>query len=442
VVDGAAAAMIDLRRWIGILVASLVTMGLAQGVVDAQEPDLPPGLRPPTSPVYADPSWYDLIALRWLDGSEPALEIELGAIDPAGQGAFGMRQPIIEVYVDDGSGGATDLLPGSGLRMPAGDGWRHALRLTGDGAWWWWVDADGGGVAPPRALPFEVEGRVVRVAWPLPVPEGARAYAISGVHDPFSVDGWRRFTDAPSPWAFAAEEPGPPVVDVLPGDAASWARVRATGTLQRASGHAGSGGPLAGWVWWLLMGLGMTLAVGGVVWRAWRPAASTPAAAGPLAGTATAEPGEAAPEPTMAAESGEAAAEPPGVAAEPRTPPAGAGGRGAPEARAGARLIADDEVAGAAREGVATPTGAAATNAAPADGRDQFSAEAAVGVAGSGPSTPVADTVDEGATPAAAATPATDPTAPSEVVVDDVAAETSERSIDAPSARSRSAKRS
>jgi hypothetical protein len=426
----AAAAMSGLRRWIGVLAACLVSMGLAQGIVDAQEPDLPPRLRPPTSPVFADPAWYDLVALRWRDGIEPALEIELGAIDPAGQGAFGMRQPIIEVYVDDGSGGATELLPGSGLRMPDGDGWRTALRLTGDGAWWWRVDAEGGGVAPPLALPFEVEGRVVRVAWPLAVPEGARVYAISGVHDPFSVDGWRRFTEAPSPWAFAAEEPGPPVVDVLPGDAATWERMRATGMLQRATMPAGSRGPLAGWVWWLLMGLGMALAVGGVVWRAWRPAAATPIAAAPLPRTATAEAGDAAPEPRPAAEAGEAAAGST-AAAEPSTSPVAAG---VPDHRAtdeGARLIGDEEVAAAERAEIAAPSGAAATN-----GRDQFRMEAAAGVAGSGPSTPVAGTVDEGATPAAEATPAP---ASSE---DDVAAGTSERSIDAPNARSRSAKRS
>jgi hypothetical protein len=255
--------------------------GVRPGPID---PGLPEGLRAPTSPLFADAAWYDLLAVRWVDGPTATLEVELAAVDLAGPGPLGLRQPIVEVYVDDGVGGATDLLPGSGLTMPAGTAWRDAVRITGDGVWWWRADEVDGRVTRPVPLPAEVVGRVVRVAWPLPLPEASRLYAISGVHDPFAPDGWRPFGAAPSPWAFASERPGPPVVDVLPGGAAAWADVQATGTLPRVGGRTGAAGPRSGaaWLWWTLMGVGMALAVVGVVWRAWRPAPPEPTASEPI----------------------------------------------------------------------------------------------------------------------------------------------------------------
>lgn len=264
-------------RWRVWVLALWLSVAAGQTVRDAVEIGLPAGLRPPTSPVFADPAWYDIVEVRWAADGLPVLEIELAAIDPIGPGPMGMRQPIVEVYVDDGSGGASDLLPGSGLRMPNGDGWRDAVRVTGDGVWWWRADAEGERLAAPVPLPAMVDGRIVRISWPSPAPDGARLYAISGVHDPFSADGWRPFGPTPSPWAFAAEAPGPPVVDVVPGGVDAWQWLQESGALPRATGP-GSGVPGAssGWVWWLLMGVGMLLAVVGVGWRAWRIPTSEP----------------------------------------------------------------------------------------------------------------------------------------------------------------------
>jgi hypothetical protein len=272
------------RRRGTVWLALLASFALAQSVDDAPGVGLPPGLQPPTSPVFADAAWYDLVSVRWVEAAEPTLEIELGALDPVGPGPYGMRQPIVEVYLDDGTAGAVDLLPGSGLRMPAGAGWREALRLTGDGAWYWRVEADGEGLAPPRPLEVEAVGRTLRVTWPTPVPAEVRLYAISGVYDPFSADGWRAFAEAPSPWAFSAETPGPPIVDLLPGDADAWQQVRSTGALLRIDRPGSRASGSLAWVWWLLMTTGMALAVVGVAWRT-RRGAPAAADAGPVDGT-------------------------------------------------------------------------------------------------------------------------------------------------------------
>lgn len=275
-------------RWAWIALAAGLLLGLAtaQGD-DPTESGPPPGLLAPTSPVYADVAWYDLVAIRWVepDAARVWLEVELAAVDPAGIGPLGLRQPIVEVYVDDGGGGAATLLPGSGLRMPDGDGWRHAVRITGDGVWWWEATVDGRGLLPPRSLPAVVDGRVVRVAWPTERPGDARVYGISGVYDPFSPDGWRPLARAPSPWAFSSEEGGPPVIDVLPGGVDVWQRVRDGGALVRDAAAAG-GGAATRWPWWALMAAGLALASGGLWWRSRPPSAAEPVATEAVASTA------------------------------------------------------------------------------------------------------------------------------------------------------------
>ena len=263
------------RRVRAAIVACLL-LGLAAAQV-ADEPaevGAPPGLLAPTSPLYAEFAWYDLVAVRWVvpDATRVWLEVELAAADPGGTGPLGLRQPVVEVYVDDGDGGAATLLPGSGLRMPDGDGWRHAVRITGDGVWWWEAAVDGRGLLPPRPLPAVLDGRVVRIAWPTEPPGDARVYAISGVYDPFSPDGWRPLARSASPWAFASEDGGPPVIDVLPGGTDAWQRVRDRRALVRDADAAASGrGWAAGWTWWALMALGLGLASGGLWWRSRPP---------------------------------------------------------------------------------------------------------------------------------------------------------------------------
>jgi hypothetical protein len=282
-------------RWLWAALVACLWLGPAAAQVSGEPPEvgLPPGLLAPTSPAYADAAWYDLVAVRWVepDADRVWLEVELAAVDTTGTGPLGLRQPIVEVYVDDGGGGAATLLPGAGLRMPDGDGWRHAVRITGDGVWWWEAAVDGRGLLPPTSLPAVLDGRVVRIGWPTAAPAGARVYAVSGVYDPFSPDGWRRLARTPSPWAFASEVGGPPVIDVLPGDEGVWQRVRDGRALVRGGDASGVGRGATSWVWWALMLAGLGLASGGLWWRT-RPASEVEPAAADAAARATAPPGD------------------------------------------------------------------------------------------------------------------------------------------------------
>lgn len=241
----------------------------------------PPGLQPPTAGAYADVNLYRLEALATSPaGALPAwVEVTLGALaaPDAEPEELGLLQAIVEIYVLDGLVGVSELLPGSGLRLAAGRGWRDALRLTFDGGFGWSaVRSDAQGtlavVATEGPFPLDVvrSGRTLRVMLPLPLPEGAQVFAISGVHDPFSASGWRALAAAPAPFAFAADEPGrPAIIDLAPGTAGDYQRVVETGELGGRATINFRGWELRldvllAWRWWLLTAFGVALFAWGV----------------------------------------------------------------------------------------------------------------------------------------------------------------------------------
>lgn len=251
-------------------------------------------LVPPTSPRFADPAWYDLVDVRLLPLDTLTVEVTLSAVDPSGGLPIGITQPIVEVYLDAREGGAEALLPGSGLSMPLGSGWRWALRVTGDGAWGWAVDADGIPlVDEPVAIDVVVDGTQLTLWTPFPRPAETDfdVYAITGVYDPFRPDGWRPLARAPSPWAFSSETQVVPVVDVFPGDPDARAASLARGELPRAARERGFDAGLLPWL--ALMAAGVALALAGIwvrVLASRRRRALARAAAASAAATPTADP--------------------------------------------------------------------------------------------------------------------------------------------------------
>jgi hypothetical protein len=241
-----------------------VVPGAAARVVDAADDG---SLRPPTAPRYADPAWYDIVEVRLLDGDPIRVSVTLGAVDPSGGLPVGITQPIIEVYLDTGPGGAEALLPGSGLAMPLGDGWQVALRITGDGAWGWLADPDGQvDLARPQPLEVLREERELTLLTPFARPEQApRIYAISGVYDPFRADGWRPLAREPSAWSFSSPTQQVPVVDVFPADPTSRAAALARGELPRTALRSGL--DAGTWLWLGLMVAGLLVALAGLVVR-------------------------------------------------------------------------------------------------------------------------------------------------------------------------------
>lgn len=251
-----------------LLVAWLLSLG-ATGLAQAGDAFGDGSLLPPTSPRFADPAWYDIVSVELFDTDPISLRLTLGAVDDAGGTVVGLTQPVVEVYLAEAQGGVEALLPGSGLSMPLGTGWRFAVRVSGDGAWGWAADEFGSiDLDAPVALEAHVSGRELTVLTPFARPEGPlEVYAVSGVYDPFSPTGWRGLSRTPSPWAFSSETQRFPVVDVYPGDAAARADALARGELPRTARPAGVYGPGAA-PWLGAMGLGVLLALVGVLLRA------------------------------------------------------------------------------------------------------------------------------------------------------------------------------
>lgn len=252
--------------WLVAGVAALA-FAVAQAPVGEGGDALAAGLVPPTAARFADPAWYDLLALGWGSTDEGrTLDLELGAIDAERP----LLQPIVEAYLLSRDATAHVLLPGTDLEVPDGYGWRVALRVTEAGAWAWNADAE---VVEPQPLEALVAGRTVRLVWPDDLPSEGTWVAIAGVYDPFAENGWRPIGVEPSPWAFAAPTAVPPVVSVLPGGGEALERLHATQALPTPAAAAVRG-PISRWWWW--MGAGMALAVAGLVWRGARAPAPAP----------------------------------------------------------------------------------------------------------------------------------------------------------------------
>jgi hypothetical protein len=219
-------------------------------------------LTPPTAPVYANSSAFDLQSVSVTDAPELTVRVTMGSLPDPGKLPNGFSNPIIEVYLDTGRGGAEQLLPGSGMAMPAKHGWNIALRATGDEAYAVVAKKQGSPASWPREpVSVDVQGNTITLHTNLKRPQHAEVYALTGVYDPFTKDGWRPLTTSVSPWAFSSPKQRVPVVDLLAATQASQRRQIDTGVL------APYRSPTHGIGWLLLMALGLITAAAGLVIR-------------------------------------------------------------------------------------------------------------------------------------------------------------------------------
>lgn len=226
-------------------------------------------LVPPTAPVYADAADFDLQGVTLTDDKNLTVRVAMGALTNPGGLPNGFSNPVIEVYLDTGDGGARALLPGSGMGLAPKHGWNVALRVTGDEAYAVQAQPDGTPGSWPRLpVKVEVQGTSLVLQTSLPRPARAELYAVVGVYDPFRQDAWRPLSATVSPWAFSSASQRVPVVDVLASGMADQRRAIDGGVLlpYRTSTHG------VGWLLLIVLGL-VTAAAGAVLRRRVRPPA-------------------------------------------------------------------------------------------------------------------------------------------------------------------------
>ena len=252
------------------------------------------------------------------DAEEDAAEFDIGSL-----------LAVVDVYLDTGVGGADQTLSGPNMLLPAGAGWHHAVRISAEGAWGVTYvgaaptepgataqesepaepsqsaqpvdDAADDGPADPAAPQGPLAGEPQTLAYvPLAVARAGNTlsmtlpwtfdpeasvdiYAVTGVHDPFSPDGWRGVSQTSSPWAFSGGEQVVPVIDLLAPDSEAQAAALRSGVLPTPQRESGMTLPLSPWLW--LMVAGLALALFGLVLRGRVGAPAAKEAAGDAAVT-------------------------------------------------------------------------------------------------------------------------------------------------------------
>jgi len=219
-------------------------------------------LVPPTAPVYANTADFDLQSVTLTSDPTLTVRVQLGSVSDAAKLPNGFSNPIIEIYLDTAPGGAQQLLPGSGMAMPPKHGWEIALRATGDEAYAVEAQSQGSPASWPRLpVTVDVQGNAITLHTAIPRPGRADLYALTGVYDPFTKDGWRPLTASVSPWAFSSPSQQVPVVDLLASSQHAQRREIDSGVLSPYRS------PLHGVGWLVLMVLGLVTAAAGLVLR-------------------------------------------------------------------------------------------------------------------------------------------------------------------------------
>ena len=219
-------------------------------------------LVPPTAPIYANTAAFDLQSVTLTSDPKLTVRLELGSLSNAGKLANGFSGPIIEVYLDTAPGGAQQLLPGSAMAMPPKHGWEVALRATGDEAYAVEAQAHGSPASWPREpVTVQVQGNTITLHTTLVRPDRADLYALTGVYDPFTQDGWRPLSRTVSPWAFSSPTQPVPVVDLLAYNQSAQRREIDSGVLSPYRS------PFQGIGWLVLMVVGLITAGAGLVVR-------------------------------------------------------------------------------------------------------------------------------------------------------------------------------
>lgn len=215
-------------------------------------------LVPPTAAIFSSSAPFDLTEVTLLDRDVLTLRVRLADRSNPGELPNGITLPVIDVYLDTEPGGADELLPGPGLRMPEGRGWEIAVRVTGDRAF---ATRSGDAASVEHSVTVTTEGDALLLATPFAAPEHATLHAMTGAYDPFGPDAWRPLAREPSPWSFSSETSAFPVVDLLAEDDAAQRAALESGVLP--AGRARN--PAAPWL--VLMVAGLAIASGGLLLR-------------------------------------------------------------------------------------------------------------------------------------------------------------------------------
>ncbi|MBS3966683.1 MAG: hypothetical protein KGZ60_05500 [Truepera sp.] len=221
-------------------------------------------LLPPTDVVFRTPGVFDAQLLEVPDTPTFSIRLTMGRLNNPWELPYGFSLPIIEFYLDTGAEGEHNLLPGSGMSLPAGATWNYALRITGESLTVLVPGAEAGvplDITDSVGARLSVEGDTIIVTTELPRPTRFSLFGMVGSYDFFDPTGWRPVLPEPTVGAFGSPSQQVRAIDILAEDVESQARAIDTGILPEIRPSVRRDG------WLQLMGLGVLLALVGVVGR-------------------------------------------------------------------------------------------------------------------------------------------------------------------------------
>lgn len=187
------------------------------------------------------------------------LTLSFGAVDDAVPAPNGFSSRQFAVFIGSGRGGELEL-GDTGFRAPPERGWSYEFVVNG-----WSARLERAPGAPEVSGSTVVRAEGTDVVLTTPIPAGQyRYWAMVGLYDSLTSDGWRRPSAAIAADALVTNLPSPPpVVDVLAPE--GQARAYATRELEPAGEedrHA---------QWLLLAGLvGVLVALAATIWGFFR----------------------------------------------------------------------------------------------------------------------------------------------------------------------------
>ncbi len=224
--------------------------------------DVGSNLAAPTATVFRQESVFDLRSVTVHRTPALSFSVEVGKVSP------GFPEVLLELYLSSSTPDgvqATELLPGSALRLAEGASWLYAFQIVGERVQVFEARASTQikaqtDITEASGAALSASGDTLTVTTTLPVPERLGVYAVSGSYDPFSKTGWRTLRTKPSPWGFSGTATSP-VLDILADTPAVQTLALAQGVLPEVRASVSEPG------WLALAGAGVLLSFAGLAVR-------------------------------------------------------------------------------------------------------------------------------------------------------------------------------
>lgn len=223
-------------------------------------------LQTPTAAVNRTIGALDLTNLELYKDTTLSFSLIFASLTNPFNLANGFSFPIIEIYIDNLEvQGASQLLPGSDMQLPAGSDWNYAFKLSGDAIQIFEaIEENVSDISSKSGAKLTVAGNTLTLQTSLPRPESLKLYGMVGNYSPFTASGWMPTSASSSPWAYWSQTQTSPVVEVVASTVEKQIQAIQSGILPAIEVQRTRVNP-----WFFVMFTGLFMALLGLIARFW-----------------------------------------------------------------------------------------------------------------------------------------------------------------------------